>query len=208
MPTPPERATPDSLCRMTVETPAPKISRKHELVEIALAVLERDGFAHMSIGEVARLAGIKPPSLYKQFESKADIEASLVQHGLQQMAAAFEQCLVDMPQGSDPMERMRRLMATFRDFGLAHPQLYLLINSRPIETKDEGSELTHPAALLFVQTVADAVGGGAGDAAVPGIWAWAHGIMSLEVVGRVRDPDAAWQMLIATIGSMRQPADR
>lgn len=207
MPEVPARDSPGSLCRMTEETPAPKVSRKHELVEIAQEVLERDGFAHMSIGEVARLAGIKPPSLYKQFTNKADIEASLVQHGLERMAAAFAQCVDEMPAGAEPVERLQRLLAAFRDFGLAHPQLYLLINSQPIESQEDAPELTHPAAVTFVQTVADAIGGDASHPLIPGVWAWAHGIISLEVVGRLRDPDATWQVLVTTVASMRQHAE-
>ncbi|MBF0672854.1 MAG: TetR/AcrR family transcriptional regulator [Salinibacterium sp.] len=188
---------------MTVETPAPKVSRRQQLVQIALEVLERDGFAHLSIGEVARLAGIKPPSLYKQFASKADIEVGLVEHGLQLMAAEFERCLEQMPPDTTPTDRLRRLLATFREFGLAHPQLYLLMNSKPFDEQQAASQMTHAAARMFIGTVSELLGPDAGEVAVPAIWTWAHGILSQEVVGRVRRPDATWEMLVETVASMR-----
>ncbi|QEE60714.1 TetR/AcrR family transcriptional regulator [Salinibacterium sp. dk2585] len=188
---------------MTVETPAPKVSRRQQLVQVALEVLERDGFAHLSIGEVARRAGIKPPSLYKQFASKADIEDGVVEHGLQLMVADFERCLEQMPPDAAPAERLRRLLATFREFGLEHPQLYLLMNSKPFEAQQAASQTTHAAARMFVSAVSDLLRSPESEVAVTAVWTWAHGILSQEIVGRVHRPDATWDMLVETVASMR-----
>src|SRR5690554_4618225 len=189
---------------MTEETPAPKVSRRQQLVQIALEVLERDGFAHLSIGEVARLAGIKPPSLYKQFESKADIEVGLVEHGLQLIADSFERCVAQMPSDIEPKERARRLLSAFRDFGLAHPQLYLLMNSKPFTEEQAAVQISHPAAAMFRDAMTGLVGAEESGIVIAAIWTWAHGILSQEVVGRVRQADATWDMLVETVASMRR----
>ncbi|WP_403023122.1 TetR/AcrR family transcriptional regulator [Salinibacterium sp. GXW1014] len=189
---------------MILETPAPKVSRRQQLVQIALEVLERDGFAHLSIGEVARLAGIKPPSLYKQFESKADIEVRLVEHGLQMLADGFERCLAQMPSDTEPKERVRLLLGAFRDFGLAHPQLYLLMNSKPFAEEQAAVQISHPAASMFRDAMTTLLGADEGGSKTAAVWTWAHGILSQEVVGRVRQPDETWHIMVETVASLRR----
>lgn len=185
---------------MTEETSGPRPSRRDELVQVALTVLERDGFAHLSIGEVARLDGIKPPSLYKQFESKADIEASLITYGHELLAERFERCAAEMPEDATYRDRVDALMSTLREFGLAHPQLYLLINSRPFPSELLGPVESYRGAQVFFGLVP-------GQAFAASVWAWAHGILSLEIVAglpKLVSPDAPWSILVDTVVARSQ----
>ncbi|MCW4385194.1 TetR/AcrR family transcriptional regulator [Salinibacterium sp. SYSU T00001] len=191
---------------MTTETPAPKVTRRDELVQVALTVLERDGFAHLSVGEVARLAGIKPPSLYKQFAGKADIEVALIAHGLDLLAGEFELCLDETPADATYRDRLAGFMQCFRSFGLEHPQLYLLMNSRPYPTEQLGPAAEHSAARIFWRTVAEGDTSRAAGEVVASAWAWAHGILSLEIVGRLESADASWALLVDTVSA--QPVAR
>lgn len=188
---------------MAEQTPVLRATRKDELVQVALEVLERDGFAHMSIGEVARRAGIKPPSLYKQFSGKDDIQQSLVSYGFELMATEFERSLADTPSDATPRERLRRIMAIYREFGHANPQLYLLMNSRPLLEAELSPDRSLPAARIFVDAVLDAA---VGEDVVTSVWAWAHGILSLELVGRIKDPERSWAMLVDNVDCLRAPA--
>lgn len=177
---------------MTEENPAPKVTRKDQLVQVALTVLERDGFAHLSIGEVARLAGIKPPSLYKQFESKADIEVSLIAHGLAVLGQQLRASVDEVPADATYRERIERLCSALRTFGLEHPQLYLLMNSRPFPAETLGPATEQPSTRVLLEVIGD-------DLVGSGVWTWAHGILSLEIVSQspqLVSSDALWATLV------------
>jgi AcrR family transcriptional regulator len=53
-------------------------------------LLDREGLEALTIGRLARELGIKPPSLYKHFDSKRDLEAVLIADGFASFAAALE----------------------------------------------------------------------------------------------------------------------
>src|SRR5581483_12443410 len=54
-----------------------------EVVDVAAGIVEEQGAAGLSIGEVARRMGIKPPSLYVYFESKNALYDALFHRGAQ-----------------------------------------------------------------------------------------------------------------------------
>ncbi|AWB89899.1 TetR/AcrR family transcriptional regulator [Salinibacterium hongtaonis] len=149
-------------------------TRRNELVDVALTVLERDGFASLSVGAVARQAGIKPPSLYKQFTSKADIEAALITLGFARLADEYIGPAASAAEGSR-LDHITALVSAYRAFGLANPQLYLLMHSKPFTGTD--SERIDRAAVSRLRAFV------AGPVGAMSAWAYAHGVLSLELVG-------------------------
>ncbi|TQL48789.1 TetR family transcriptional regulator [Homoserinimonas aerilata] len=186
-------------------------SRRDELVAVALEVLERDGASNLSIGEIARLASIKPPSLYKQFTSKADIEARLIEHGFWLLADALagraatprlasmgsadraDDFADDRADGSY-RGRVSLFASRLRAFGHAHPQLYRLMFARPYPIDLIDADAEAAAVAQYRELVGD-------SQLDQGTWAWAHGLLSLELAGRLPQGhagDALWQSLIDT----------
>lgn len=51
---------------------------KEKILDTALTLFSEQGYHAVSVGEIAEAVGIKPPSLYKHFESKEDIFESCV----------------------------------------------------------------------------------------------------------------------------------
>lgn len=172
-------------------------ARRDELVGFALEVLERDGFASLSIGEIARRAGIKPPSLYKQFSSKSDIEVRLIGLGHEMLARDFERTFEAASDDVDYRQLFTVVVETLRRFAHQYPQLYLLMNSRPFPAAELGREVEVRAGNPFSMLIPD-------EDLASSFWAWAHGILSLEIVGRLprlSHPDASWQLLINTVST-------
>jgi AcrR family transcriptional regulator len=170
-------------------------TRRDELVAVALEVLERDGLHNLSIGEIARLAGIKPPSLYKQFTSKDDIEIRLIGLGFDLMAREFAEAAAERKPDMSHREEVALLGQAYRDFGHRHPQLYQLMHSRPYPEAELGPQDGQPATFYFRALLPDA------DLA-EAAWAWAHGLLSLELSGRVAeesDPMARWNLIFDVI---------
>jgi AcrR family transcriptional regulator len=165
-------------------------ARRDELLEVAHKVLERDGLEHFSIGEIARAAGIKVPSLYKQFLGKADIEERLIVLGFRLQGETTARAIAAL--GASPSRRMvvEILVRAYRDFGLRHPQLYRLMHERPL-----------PVSLPMDVYLARAVDYRRlfSDRTIEtSFWAWAHGVLSLELAGRYEldvDIEGLWQVL-------------
>jgi AcrR family transcriptional regulator len=162
---------------------APRSARAEEVVAVARRLLEDEGAATLTMRRRADRVGIRAPSLYKHFPDKAALEAAVIATGLEDAAAAFE-ATVDA--AADPLTA---LAAAYRQFALDHPHLYRLMNTGPLprEHLPPGLEDRTAAPLLRVAGT---------QARARAIWAFAHGMVMLELDHRFppdADLDAAWQ---------------
>lgn len=151
--------------------------RQREILDAARALLDREGADGLTVGRLAEDLGIKAPSLYKHFAGKRAIEVQLIAAGFEQFAAGL--------QAATTLEAIGR---AYRAFALAHPHLYRLMNDRPLPRDELPEGLEQRAAAPLVALVGNA------DVA-RAAWAFAHGMVSLELAGRfpaTADLDAAW----------------
>jgi AcrR family transcriptional regulator len=169
-------------------------ARREQLLDLAADLIERDGIDGFGTGTLARAAGIKPPSLYKHFEGLADIENALISREF----AAFAREMTDAAAAAsdDPRGRLTAFAAAYRRQALARPQLYRLMTARPLDRAaiEPGSEdaAMAPLVALFRE---DAAHHDVARAA----WAWAHGLVILEIAERFppgADLDASWEVLV------------
>lgn len=163
-------------------------ARQREILAAARALLAREGEAALTVARIAEALGIKAPSLYKHFAGKGQIEAGLIAHGFAEQAEALEAADADLLE-------FGRL---YREFALREPALYRLITDRPLPRDDlpEGLEARTASPLLR------AVGGD--QARARAAWAFAHGMVMLELAGRFpphADLDAAWRAGLAAFGT-------
>ena len=134
--------------------------------------------------------GIKAPSLYKHVDGKGELEAALISDGLISQAEAYEKAVTD---GDDPTLSIAN---AYRRWAHEHRHLYALMNSGPIprdRIPDEVSE--RPVAAVL-----DAFGGNRELARAA--WAFAHGMITLELADRFppeADLDQTWHTGITAI---------
>jgi AcrR family transcriptional regulator len=162
-------------------------ARQLEIIGAARALLERDGIEALTVGRLASELGIKPPSLYKHFAGKRELETHLIADGLREHADALEGAA-----------SLGEIAAAYRAFALANPQLYRLMTERPLPRADLPEGLEARAAAPLVGAV-----GGDGDLA-RAIWAYAHGMVQLELAGRFppgADLDAAWAKALSAFAA-------
>jgi AcrR family transcriptional regulator len=162
---------------------APRSARAEEVIAVARRLLEEEGAATLTMRRLAERVGIRAPSLYKHFPDKAALEAAVIATGLEDAAAAFEAAV---GAAADPLTA---LAAAYRQFALDHPHLYRLMNTGPLprEHLPPGLEDRTAAPLLRVAGT---------PARARAIWAFAHGMVMLELDHRFppdADLDAAWQ---------------
>lgn len=164
--------------------------RREQIVDAALTILEREGIAALTMRRLAAAVGIRAPSLYKHFPDKGSVEIELIAIGFADAADRFERAT----RGS----RRRPLLAVaqaYRSFALERPDLYRLMNDRPLERArlPEGLEARAAAPLLRAT----------GSLALArSAWGMAHGLVLLELSRRFpegADVEAAWAEGVAAI---------
>src|SRR3982074_32265 len=97
-----------------------------EILEVAVEVMTEDGVAALSLAEVARRMGIRPPSLYQYFPSKAAIDNALVARGARRVRAAAG------PGPADPLARLRVFQEGFCRWCVENPVLAQLLFWRTV----------------------------------------------------------------------------
>ena len=164
-------------------------ARQREIVSVARALLVEEGLEGLTLGRIAAALGIRPPSLYKHFAGKRELEAVLIAEGLEASTRALE------GRGRDLVAVAR----AYRRFALTNPQLYRLMTERPLPRDLLPEGLEQRAAAPIVEAVGDP------DLA-RAVWAFAHGMVQLELAGRFppdADLDPAWTKAIAAFTSGR-----
>jgi AcrR family transcriptional regulator len=157
----------------------PYSARQREILATARTLLTDEGVEALTVGRIAKALAIKPPSLYKHFAGKREIEAALIAEGLQKQAEALEPAQDDLAS----------LATAYRAFALANPQLYRLMTERPLphDLLPRGLEARAAAPLLKA----------AGDADLSrALHGFLHGMVTLELSGRFppwAKLDRAWQ---------------
>lgn len=170
------------------------LTRREQILAVAAMVLEDEGLERLSMGAIARRAGIRTPSLYKHFAGKAEVEVRLTEYGFGLFTASVRQAVARLGPDATSRQAIAAFARLYRAFGLAHPQLYRLMNGRSLPRELATPGVEEAAMRDYLALVPDI------DVA-RSLWAWAHGLLSLELVGRYppgADLDAAWQVLVDT----------
>lgn len=158
--------------------------RAREIATAARTLLEESGPTALTLRTLADRLGIKAPSLYKHFPDKHAVEVELIAQMLEESAAALEAAEKRAP-GS-----LLTLAEAYRTYALDHPHLYCLATERPLPRAALPAGLEERAAMPLMR-----VCGGDLDLA-RSVWAFAHGMVVLEIHGRFPDDadlGAAWK---------------
>jgi AcrR family transcriptional regulator len=158
--------------------------RARQIVQVARELLEREGPAALSMRRLGDAIGMRAASIYEHLRDKEALEAVVISWGFEEQAELFAQAL----QGSaDPIAS---LIYAYRDFARRQPNLYRLMTERPLR-RDLLAPGVEEATVL---PLLHAVGGDREEARA--IWAFAHGMVTLELNRRFppgADLDTTWR---------------
>jgi AcrR family transcriptional regulator len=156
-----------------------------EAAVAARQILEGEGADALTMRRLADAVGIQAPSLYKHFAGKADLEQLLIEDALFDVGEVSHRAL----RVPGDTSRLVNLLAAYRAFSFAHPNLYRLATSAPVARQRLPEGLEEWAGNpWFVVT---------GDASLAqALWSFAHGMVILELDGRYlpgSDLDGTWR---------------
>jgi AcrR family transcriptional regulator len=141
---------------MTTETvPLDRRQRRRletieEVLDHAAAIMIEDGVAGLSLGEIARRMGIRPPSLYVYFPSKNALYDALFARGVTALLAQMRDLLeTSPPPGDDLVEVMLRFARSFVEWGVTHPAYAQLFHWRPVPGFEPSAEAYAPSVELY-----------------------------------------------------------
>lgn len=102
-----------------------------QVLDVAVEVMAEEGVAGLTLGEVARRMGIRPPSLYGYFDSKNALYDALFERGWRLLGDVLRR-LFDSFDGTDPVAEVHRYGAAFVRWAVEHRAYAPLMLWRPV----------------------------------------------------------------------------
>jgi AcrR family transcriptional regulator len=153
------------------EVHAPKLSRRErirqetiaEIKTIARRQMAEQGAVNISLRAIAREMGMTSPALYYYFPNFEALITALIIDAYHASADALEAAQAKQDP-EDHAGRLYALLHAYRDWALAFPQDYLLINGTPIPNYNAPREETdgpaHRTFGVFMAILLEAAGAG------------------------------------------------
>jgi AcrR family transcriptional regulator len=134
----------------------PRLDRRHlrraetieQLVDVAVEVMAEQGVAGLSLGEVARRMGIRPPSIYVYFDSKNAVYDAVFARGWRQVLQTME-TLPEPDETTDLPAYLLNLAGLFVRWTVEHPVYAQLMGWRPVPGYEPSAEAYRPAVVVL-----------------------------------------------------------
>src|SRR5436305_15106341 len=111
----------------------PAVARRRTILEAALGLLAREGYAGMTTASVARMAGVAEPILYRHFSSKRVMLRALLDEVVTRMMAAFQELI----QGEvDPIAALRKICLGYPLLSQRYREEFRIVNQTLVQVND------------------------------------------------------------------------
>jgi AcrR family transcriptional regulator len=144
--------------------------RAAEVVAAARLVLERGGAEPLTMRKLADELKIQAPSIYKHLAGKHAIEVALIESALAEIGGACHAAV----RLAEPSGVITGLLATYRRYSLAHPNLYRLATAGELRRTDLTPGLEDWAGEPWWLATRDPY-------LAQALWSFAHGMTILEL---------------------------
>jgi AcrR family transcriptional regulator len=159
-----------------------RVAARESILSAALDVARRDGWDAVTMRRLADEIEYSANFAYRYFTGRDDILLALVREGF----ARLQDAVASAGEHPGTAAAIRRAGHAYLDFALAHPELYQLMYSLggvrvpATDTRDEGQAVGDILTGLLA-----AAGDTQPEQHLLQLWATAHGLIALQVVGRV-----------------------
>jgi AcrR family transcriptional regulator len=132
----------------------PAEERRRQILEAAVKVFARLGYAGTGTADIAREAGIGEPTIYRYFANKRDLYVAAISAGAEEIREHWERIAADAP---DPMTALQQIGVWYYGQMQRRPELLVLRSRSCAEAPDEEAlQMTresYRAMLMFVQSL-------------------------------------------------------
>jgi AcrR family transcriptional regulator len=172
---------------------------REAVLRAAVRIVDRRGFAGLTMAGLAAELNVRPPSLYSHYDSLADIEDALTLLGLEGLLAAARDAAVGLSGGA----AIDALARSHRRFGREHPGLY----AATLRHAEDRQPAIRSAASAYLDLVLAVLRGFHldGDIALHvarGLHAALRGFVALETGGGIGlsiDVDESFEILLEVL---------
>ncbi len=167
---------PAAMDPIPMPTPAPphtRGSRASEIIAAGRRLLEAQGPDALTMRNLGAELGVQAPSLYKHLSGKHVIELALVDAGMSEIGRVLH----DAVHSPWPHGPIASVLAAYRDYALAHPNLYRLATGSTIPRGTTTPGLEEWAGNPFFLATGD-------PHVAQALFSFAHGTVILELDGR------------------------
>jgi AcrR family transcriptional regulator len=157
------------------------------VVEAAMAVVDAQGPAALTLAAVAARTGVAAPSLYKHVGGLGELRSLVAVRVMEELTACFTAAIV----GRSRDEAVVALAQAYRAYSLAHPGRMAAMPPAP--PADDAAQVAAGTALLdvFLATLRGyELEGSAAIHATRRLRAVVHGFVSLEIAGGFGLPES------------------
>lgn len=171
---------------------------RQRLLEISSEVIAQHGADALSVRKVTAAAGTTTAAVYSLFGSREALIDSVITEGFDRFASHLDA----VPHTADPAADMLALGKAYRANALQNPHFYRVMFSALHDT--EGGDPGVKTFTILVEAVERAAQCNRSQAQTRAqrIWAYVHGLVSLELAGLLRDPtdsDSAERAYVASL---------
>lgn len=162
---------------------------RQEILDAASELFAKDGFENVSMRRIADRIEYSPTTIYLYFKDKAELLESICYETFSKLSQRLSR-IMDQP--GDPIERLKRGLITYIEFGLENPHHYRSTFMMPIPEEFNPEKYAKPdspgmQAFDFMRRcVYDCIAQGKfkikdAELASQTLWAGIHGITSLLI---------------------------
>lgn len=159
--------------------PYPAQITAEEVIAAARKLIEQEGLDQLSLARVATTLGVRAPSLYRLFPSKAALLRAINETTLQDLAAAMNKAIAQA--GDNPEAQVMGMAAAYRAFALHFPAAYGLLFTTTLANVRGDPRTAEAVALPLQAIMAQIAGPEQALTALRGVWALTHGFVMLEL---------------------------
>ena len=109
---------------------------RQDVIEAAIACIEKEGASALGVNRVARELGIKPPAIYKHLQGNAELKKAVALAIYQRFFAEFSHKTAGI---KEPRAFLRTGGFASRDFARSHPELYRVMMQFQLQPDDPES---------------------------------------------------------------------
>ena len=142
-----------------IAEPVARLDRRHrrrqetveQVLDVAVAVMAEQGVVGLSLGEVARRMGIRPPSLYVYFDSKNALYDAIFARGSRELIATMKPLNARVNEATDLTAYFLEQAQAFVRWSIEHPAYSQLMFWRPVPNYEPSAAAYEPAVELLAR---------------------------------------------------------